>query len=389
MGRGIVIIIDTAPNRYTNATLTAVIEVCVTTILLEDKMSAMAVMRFRWVRCFLAVFIAITLALAATPAEACGCGIYLPLEGEASVSEEHVLIRWDGQTEDIVMTLGVLGSSKEAAVIFPVPTRATVKLADGKVFDALRDLTKPLVKNVIEIIPMIAFGGAARPPVTLLERQTLGPFDVSTLAATDANALGDWLSANGYNLPPEVINALKPYVDQNWYYIAVRLSPEAGEDGLTGALDPLWITFPYDKIVYPMRPSALARNHLTVFMYILADHRVQKPISFGHQTVEYADWVDPATLEKDSPLLPFVPKKLFLTKIVESIYQPETITDDFFFEFATEDEIYHSVEYHHVYGIVGIPFCILIPCSVGLIILVSVLVIRRKSRRERLASTKT
>lgn len=332
---------------------------------MEDKMNAMAAIQSRWVRCCLAVVIAMTLALAAQPAEACGCGIYLPQDGEASVSEEHVLIRWDGQTEDIVMTLGVLGSSKEAAVIFPVPTRATVKLADPKIFDALRELTKPIVKNEIMILPAFGGMGSAPPSVTLLERQTIGPFDVSTLAATDANALGDWLKANGYNLPPEIAKALEPYVAQGWFYIAVRLSPGAGTDELTGILDPLWITFDYDQIVYPMRPSALARNRLTVFLYILADHRVQK--SFGYEYVQFANWVDPTTLEEGSPLKPFIPKKLFLTKIVEYIDHPETIRDDYVFKFAAKDDIYRDVQYNYIYDFAGIPLCLFIPCGFLLI----------------------
>jgi hypothetical protein len=329
-----------------------------------------------------AVTLALTWAFAATPAGACGCGIYLPLEGEASVSEEHVLIRWDGQTEDIVMTLGVLGSSKEAAVIFPVPTRATVKLADAAVFDALEELTKPKDKYILAILPIMG-SGAVPSSVTLLERQTLGPFDVSTLAATDANALGDWLAANGYNLSPEVIAALEPYVEQNWYYIAVRLSPGAGADELTGALDPLWITFPYDRIVYPMRPSALARNSLTVFMYILADHRVQKPMSFGITQQMYADWIDPADLEKDSPLAVFVTHKLFLTKIVESIGLPQKITEDFIFEFAPDDKPYRAVRYHYIDEFAGIPLCLLIPGTILLLIIVALVLARRKRAKQK------
>lgn len=334
---------------------------------MDEEMSVMVGMRSRGVRYCSAVVIAVILAFTAQPVEACGCGFYLPLEGEASVSEEHVLIRWDGHTEDIIMTLGVLGSSREAAVIFPVPTRATVKLTDAKVFDVLRELTKPEVKNEIMIIPMIGGGAAPPPSVTLLERQTLGPFDVSMLAATDTNALGDWLAVNGYNLPPEVISALEPYVTQNWYYIAVRLSPGADSNELTGVLDPLWITFAYDKIIYPMRPSALARDTLTVFMYILADHRVQKSMSFGYEDVQYADWLDPATLEKDSPLALFVTKKLFLTKIIEEIYEPGTIRDDYVFEFAAKDDTYREVRYNYIYDFAGIPFCLLIPCGFVLI----------------------
>jgi len=351
-------------------------------------MNAIVGMRSRGMRGCLAVLIAMTLAFAATPADACGCGIYLPLEGEASVSEEHVLIRWDGQTEDIIMTLGVLGSSREAAVIFPVPTRATVKLADAKVFDALQELTKPRVKNEFMILPFFGAASAPPPSVTLLERQTLGPFDVSILAATDANTLGTWLAVNGYNLAPEVTSVLEAYVAQNWYYIAVRLSPGAGADELTGALDPLWITFAYDKIIYPMRPSALARGNLTVFMYVLADHRVQKTASFGYETVEFADWVEPAGLEKDSALAPFVPKKLFLTKIVENINQPDSIKDDYIFEFAANDDTYHAVQYNYVYDIAGIPVCLLIPCGLGLFLVGGVLAIRRRRRQKQPAPSK-
>ena len=343
-------------------------------------MNTTSVIRSRGIRFLFAVVLAMSMTLATTPVEACGCGIYVPSEGEVSVSEEHVLIRWDGQTEDIVMTLGVLGSSKEAAVVFPVPARADVKLADAEVFDALKELTKPIIKDQLVFFPFVggAEGAAPGSAVTLLERQTLGPFDVSTLAATDADALGNWLADNGYNLAPEVAAALEPYVQQNWYYIAVRLSPGAGADELTGKLDPLWITFDYDKIVYPMRLSALARDTLTVFMYVLADHRVQKPMAFGYEDVQYADWVEPAALESDSPLAPFVTKKMFLTKIVEQIYQPETISDDYVFEFAASDETYHIIRYRYVYDIAGIPFIILVPCGMLLVFIFGGVWIGRK-----------
>jgi hypothetical protein len=344
----------------------------------------MTLVRLRGFQSVMAAIIAITLAFMATPVEACGCGIYIPLEeGEASVSEEHVLIRWDGKTEDIVMTLGVLGSSKEAAVIFPVPTRAKVKLADAKVFETLQKLTEPKNKYDFNFIPV--FGGAGGPPpsVTLLERQAIGPFDVSTLAATDANALGNWLADNGYNLSPEITRALEPYVEQDWYYIAVRLSPESDDGELTGALDPLWITFTYTQIVYPMRPSALARDTFTVFMYVLADHRVQKTTSFGYSDVQYAGWIDPDSLEADSPLAPFVSKKLFLTKIVEQIYQPETINDDYFFEFAPVDDLYRDVKYVDEIG--GFPLCFVVPCGVPLLFIGSVLILIKWFKKNRQA----
>lgn len=346
-------------------------------------MDAQPYTRSRWARFSLAMILALFLTLFTSPVRACACGGYFPREGQASVNQEHVLIRWDGKTEDIVLTLGVLGSSKEAALVFPVPARATVKLADSKLFETLRELTRPRVETIYEFGP--GFGGvgdaaSGAPPVTLLERQELGPFDVSTLAATDANALGDWLAANGYQLAPEIAAALEPYVAQGWYYVAVRLSPAASESELSGELAPLWITFDHDKIIYPMRLSALARNGLSVYLYVLAEHRVVKMQRFGQEVTEFADWVDPTTLEKDSPLLPLLPKKLFLTKISEYLYDPANITDDYTFTFAANDETYRRVEYRRQ-DISGLVFlaCLATLCLGGFAAIVGIFTwLRRK-----------
>jgi hypothetical protein len=138
-----------------------------------------SLMRTGWCVARLALIgLALAVALSVRPAEACGCGGYLPRAGDAFVSQEEALLRWDGTTEDIVMSLGVLGSSKEAAVILPVPARATVKLGDAKLFDQLRELTQPLVRIEKRSVGLELGAGAAAPPgvaapVTLLNRQTL------------------------------------------------------------------------------------------------------------------------------------------------------------------------------------------------------------------------
>lgn len=303
------------------------------------------------------------------PAEACGCGAYLPREGEASVSQERALIHWNGQTEDIVMELSVQGRSQEAAWILPVPSPATVKLGDADLFDTLHELTKPKIEYTFQplFVPGMAGGAAPPPPVTVLERQMLGPFDVSTLAAQDANALSDWLATNGYNFPPRLANVLQHYVNNDWFYVAVKLSPGAAGQPLTGTLDPLWVTFDSDEMIYPMRPSALARSGLTVSLYILADHRVINPMSSSPEAssfseVTFADWIDPATLGPTSSLTPFVERKQFLTKIVGQFENPgQAITGDYIFHFAGSDQTYRATETRNIYwgtflclGVIGL-----------------------------------
>lgn len=322
--------------------------------------------------------------LAAAPAEACGCGVYIPREGEGSVVQERALVRWDGQTEDIVMALGVQGNSAEAAWIMPVPSQATVKLGEARLFDTLQELTKPRVEQRYGLLPPLMLGAGAAPegaaggapPVMLLNQQTLGPFEVSTLAATDAAALSNWLADNGYNFPTGLADVLQPYVEQSWFYIAARLTSKAAGEKLTGELDPLWITFQSQEIVYPMRATALATGVMPVFVYVLAGHRVEKTQTFGDLHIPFADWIEPASLPTDSPLQPFVDRKLFLTKFEERIWNPPSVTGDYVFTFTPQDEIYHDVKIEYVYDIGGVPIILLVLgalCVVGLALLVGLI----------------
>jgi hypothetical protein len=152
---------------------------------------------------------------------------------------------------------------------------------------------------------------------------------------------------------------LAPYVAQGWVYVAVRLTPATADQVLTGTLDPLWVTFDSDKIIYPMRPTAMAKGELPVFLYVLAEHHVEKPVAFaeedwqrdrpiGRATVPYALWVQPAALQQNSPLVPFIQRKLFLTKFNIFLTNPVGIVDDFVFPFAARDETFHEVEVHYV-----------------------------------------
>jgi hypothetical protein len=292
------------------------------------------------------------LAFSASTAYACGCGIYIPRDGDAQVSQERSLLRWDGQRQEIVMSLGVLGASKQAAIVLPVPSQADVKLADAKMFDELEELTKPLERTETEwvFLPMLGAGAtppegvmAGAPPVTILSRQNIGPFDVANLAATDANALKTWLDENGFQLDPRTTEILAPNIEKNWTFVAIRVRPDQTDAQLGGDLAPLHISFDSNELIYPMRSTALADNPQTVVLYVLADHRVEKNTSFGASRVSYANWIEPASLAAESTLAPYVERKYFLTKYIDSV-NPSQVDDDFKFAFAAHDTPHREVK---------------------------------------------
>lgn len=178
------------------------------------------------------------------PAYACGCGAMIP-DGQSriGVDRETSVVRWDGRTEQIVMRFSVGGDAHRAAWIMPVPGRATVELGDSRMFDELGRLTRPEHRSRGYFWPRErdwpfdpATGdtagapapGSAAPPVGVVGREQLGDFDVARLTATDPDALRNWLESNGFKLPDRLATEVKPYVDQKWEYVAVRLAPATG-----------------------------------------------------------------------------------------------------------------------------------------------------------------
>ena len=49
-----------------------------------------------------------------------------------------------------------------------------------------------------------------------------------------------------------------------------------GEKPLSGQIDPVTLQFASDRLVYPMRMSAAAKNPQRVVIYALGEHRMQR-----------------------------------------------------------------------------------------------------------------
>ncbi|KJK47710.1 DUF2330 domain-containing protein [Streptomyces sp. NRRL F-4428] len=295
------------------------------------------------------------------PAYACGCGAMIP-DGKTAVgvSRETSVVRWDGRTEQIVMRFTVGGNAERAAWIMPVPGRATVELGDRAMFDELRELTRPERRTRTHFWPrsgdwpfdeVDGAGAGARPPETMppvgvVGRERLGDFDVARLTATDPDALRNWLEGNGFEFPDRLATEVKPYVDQKWEYVAVRLAPRDGGKGkvLRGDLDPLKIRFDSDRLVYPMRLSRMAKTPQSLGLYVLADHRMEPATAIGGSAPEvtFAGTIAP----KDGPLAALAGgKPVFLTAIDQEFPHPGRIDSDHELRAAPEDTPYRRAVY--------------------------------------------
>ncbi|MFG2289887.1 DUF2330 domain-containing protein [Streptomyces sp. NPDC048595] len=303
------------------------------------------------------VLLAVQLVSLARPAYACGCGamVHDP-KTTMAVNRETSAVRWDGRTEQIVMSLTVDGSAPDAAWIMPVPHRATVELGDPDLFDQLSALTEPAVQQRHYFWPRNGDWpfqdtdsagapppGARGPGVGVVGRERLGPFDVARLTATDPDALRDWLKSQGFRLPSSLATELRPYVAQRWEYVAIRLAPAERRRPLTGTLDPLHLSFASDRLVYPMRLSRLAKTPQSLGLYVLAPHRMEPRSAIGGARPEvfYAGRIKPQGAVRDLG----GSGGTFLTAIDQSFPQPQHITGDHELRRTGHDTPFQRVRY--------------------------------------------
>ncbi|WP_330334865.1 DUF2330 domain-containing protein [Streptomyces sp. NBC_00536] len=298
-----------------------------------------------------------------SPAYACGCGAMIP-DGRSriGVGRESSVVRWDGATEQIVMRFSVSGDAHRAAWIMPVPGRATVELGNPDLFVDLAELTRPEYRTRSYFWPRdrdwpfrsgdgARVGGAppaGAPRVGVVGREQLGDFDVARLTATDPQALRGWLRDNGFELPDGLATELKPYVDQKWEYVAVRLAPKDPGRTLAGDLDPLRIRFASDRLVYPMRLSRLAKTPQSLGLYVLADHRMEprSAIGGGAPEVTFAGRIDPKAAGVHDAVAQLTEgKPVFLTAIEQQFPQPARIEGDHELRATAADTPYRPVVY--------------------------------------------
>jgi hypothetical protein len=293
----------------------------------------------------------------ASPAWACGCGAYVPDNPGSAVADERALIAWDGTTEDILMSLSVTGASERAAWVMPVPSAAHITLGDTEVFEALGKLTAPRIEyrdSWWPTIPWLVWAGASSDldtagapsgAVNVLGRQRLGPFDVTRLAANDPTALANWLSDNGFPHPDGLDDNLAPYVTDGWEIVAIQLVPAEAGGSLSGALQPLRLSFASDTVVYPMRLSRSATMSQYIDLYVLADHRMDPsavPVAGDKPTLEFAG---PIARSDFPALADFVADAAFLTRWKNTIFDPGAIEGDYIFQQAPADTQFQQVVY--------------------------------------------
>ncbi|TDE98935.1 DUF2330 domain-containing protein [Occultella glacieicola] len=332
-----------------------------------------------------------------TPAQACACGGYVAADGyEVAVNREVATIAWDGETERILLEMDVLTDAPDAALLIPTPAPAEVALGDAEMFDELLEVIAPEVEVDYTWWPDVELGDGAggapegAPPslgVDVLETVDLGPLEASVLAADDADGLAQWLDEHGYVMQDGLATALRPYITEGWYYVAMRLTTDAAD--LTGELQPVDLTFPSESLIYPMRLSAAAATDQFVRTYVFADRRMARTdASNGTAPVDlrFAGPVDPAEVENPT-LADIAGTTPYLTVMDQWFHEPGSeIVSDFTFSASTQTgdyrEVVHETRMREILGMPAGPVLTFLGLvAVALALLLGGRAVSRRARR--------
>jgi len=198
--------------------------------------------------------------------------------------EQKAVVFFSRGTEQLIISPSYEGPSASFAWVVPVPARPKVEILKGAIFHELSKLTEPKPPVLKGPAPMAAGVSPETKSVKVLERKTVGAYDVSVLEATDGQALMKWLKANKYHLPDKAADPIKGYVKQGWTFVASRIRVPANAKGLhTGTLAPIRLTFRAERPVYPLKLSSANPDTFMLLVYLVlpSDEIEGKPESIS------------------------------------------------------------------------------------------------------------
>lgn len=258
----------------------------------------------------LATAVATATAIAPRPASACG-GFFCDNAQPVVQEGERILFVVDRVNEriDVVVNIQYQGDTSEFAWILPLSAPPTdVRVVPSRVFGVFDQQTAPRFQATFETegacvgrrTPDIALGAADEAsfdgnggdpfnPVNVILRDNVGPYETVVLDAPSGAEAAEWLTENGYGVPPGADQLLTTYLMKGDVLLALRLTNQVGVNDV----QPIWITMPTAEPCVPLRLTQVAAlDDMGVTTLVLADERAI-PENFFHLELNLAriDWM--------------------------------------------------------------------------------------------------
>ncbi|MBU0707752.1 DUF2330 domain-containing protein [Patescibacteria group bacterium] len=176
-------------------------------------------------------------------------------------TDQKAVIFYEDGVEIMVVSISFEGDADDFGWLIPVPSQPTVAKSSDELFVSLQDITTEYYDGGFSSsYHEGVLSDDIKSSVTIIETQNIDYYEVTTLQASDSDALSGWLEENEYNFPSGASSVLTDYIDNSWYFVAMKINAQelnslAEQDLMTGHATPIEIKFASDKIVYPLKIS--------------------------------------------------------------------------------------------------------------------------------------
>jgi hypothetical protein len=224
-------------------------------------------------------------------ARACGGCFHPPPPPTETVSEitaHRMILAVSPQQTTLYDQIQYSGSPSEFAWVLPTSGVVTVGLSSDVLFGTLDALTTTEVQAPPDGCPPPPscggfrtntpsandVGGASQSSggVTVLKSEVVGPYETVQLAATDPNALNNWLASHGYTIPVDVQPIIAAYVSEGSNFLAMKLTPGTGVQSMR----PVRVSQPGASATLPLRMVAAGTGAIVgITLWVVADGRYE------------------------------------------------------------------------------------------------------------------
>lgn len=182
------------------------------------------------------------------------------------------------------------------AMIIPVPNLPeSYAEADAKLFTELDDFTEPQEVPDLKDAKKSRNGANGhgeddQDGVTFYESVKAGAYTIQPIKAGGEKGgieLNTWLDQNGFGAVRD--DLLKYYIDNNFYWLAVKLSADKGLP-VSGNLKPLHLTVETEKPFFPLKIRA-GEGEFDAELWVICTEKIDldKTMAFGLLTTEQRD----------------------------------------------------------------------------------------------------
>lgn len=222
---------------------------------------------------------------------ACG-GLFCQNSPVDQNAERIIFVDNGDGTISAIVQIQYTGFDEDFSWILPIPEpipAEAIEVPETAVtaFTELETSTNPIfIPPILPDCANVVFSESAQSApgdggVNVYASGEVGPYGFDVIGSEDQNALVSWLKEHNYRVTPEMEPLINVYIQEKFYFLAMRLLPEQGVQDI----QPVQITYHTAKPMIPLRLTAVAANpDMAVLVWFFADSQMV-PANYAHIVV--------------------------------------------------------------------------------------------------------